>query len=279
MKKVLFVVVNLLALLLSACGQASSTEAVPTVVLEAGTSSQPVSQNQSSSGSSVTASAVVAPLQDVNLSFTSIGRVTAVDVEVGDQVKAGDVLVTLDTSVLEAKVKEAEANLAYAEIQLKYLLRNTGCRGEGCAPSYQHVEVAENDVAKAQALVDSAKAVLAAQTALTAPVAGTVVTVDIAPAETVSPGQVVVTIADLSHYRIETTDLSERDVNKVKIGQAATVFIEALGEEFTGEVVDIARYSSEIGGDVVYTVTIELNKQPSGLRWGMSADVTIDVGE
>ena len=279
MKKVLFVVVSLLALLLSACGQASSTEAVPTVVLDAGTSSQPVSQNQSSSGSSVTASAVVAPLQDVNLSFTSIGRVTAVDVEVGDQVKAGDVLVTLDTSVLEAKVKEAEANLAYAEIQLKYLLRNTGCRGEGCAPSYQHVEVAENDVAKAQALVDSAKAVLAAQTALTAPVAGTVVTVDIAPAETVSPGQVVVTIADLSHYRIETTDLSERDVNKVKIGQAATVFIEALGEEFTGEVVDIARYSSEIGGDVVYTVTIELNKQPSGLRWGMSADVTIDVGE
>ena len=279
MKKVLFVVVSLLALLLSACGQASSTEAVPTVVLEAGTSSQPVSQNQSSSGSSVTASAVVAPLQDVNLSFTSIGRVTAVDVEVGDQVKAGDVLVTLDTSVLEAKVKEAEANLAYAEIQLEYLLRNTGCRGEGCAPSYQHVEVAENDVAKAQALVDSAKAVLAAQTALTAPVAGTVVTVDIAPAETVSPGQVVVTIADLSHYRIETTDLSERDVNKVKIGQAATVFIEALGEEFTGEVVDIARYSSEIGGDVVYTVTIELNKQPSGLRWGMSADVTIDVGE
>lgn len=280
MKKYILIIPVILMVALSACSPASTTEVIPTVVLEGNTGANtPADSPSSSSGETISASAEVIPLSDANLSFTSIGRVTAVNVEVGDRVNVGDVLVTLDTSILEAKVKEAEANLAYAEIQLKYLLRNTGCRGEGCAPSYQHVEVAENDVAKAQALVDSAKAVLAAQSALTAPMAGTVVIVDIAPAETVSPGQVVITLADLSHYRIETTDLSERDVNKVKIGQAATVFIEALGEEFTGEVVDIARISSEIGGDVVYTVTIELDKQPAGLLWGMSADVEINVGE
>lgn len=270
MKNVFWIVLSILALTLSACGQAQDAEAVPTVVLESGEASQ-TNQSQTSSSNAVTAAAVVAPVTDANLSFTSIGRVTAVNVEVGDKVQAGDVLVTLDTSVLEARVREAEANLAAAQIQVKYLKR--------VGTSEQHLEVAENDVARAQAQVDSAKAVLNAQAALTAPITGVVVTVDIAPAETVAPGQVVVTLADLSNYRIETTDLSERDVPRVKIGQTATVFIEALNEEFTGKVVDIARISSEIGGDIVYTVTIELDEQPQGLLWGMSADVTIESGE
>ncbi|MCQ3938554.1 MAG: hypothetical protein DPW18_16120 [Chloroflexi bacterium] len=270
MKRTIWLIVTALAFILSACGQGSEPQAIPTVVLDGGGSNEPA-RPASSGGEIVTASAVVVPMQDANLSFTSVGRVTAVHVQAGDQVNAGDVLVELDTSILEAKVREAEANLAAAEIQVKYLKR--------VGTSEQHLEVAENDVARAQALLDSAKAVLAAQTHLTAPMAGTVVSVDIAPYETVSPGQVVVTVGDLSKYRIETTDLSERDVTKVRVGQTATVFIEALGEEFTGKVVDIARISSELGGDVVYTVTIELDQQPAGLLWGMSADVEISVGE
>lgn len=278
MKKVYWIVALLSMLVLSACGQAQEAEAVPTLVLEAGEAST-ANESQSSSGESVAASAVVVPLQDANLSFTSIGRVTAVNVQVGDEVQAGDVLVQLDTSILEARVREAEANLTYAEISLEYLIRNVGCKGVGCAPFQQQLDVANNDVAKAQALVDSANAVLAAQSALTAPFPGTVISVDIAPYETVTPGQIVMVLGDLSNYRIETTDLSERDVTRVQIGQAATVFIEALGADFTGRVVDIARISSELGGDVVYKVTIELDEQPAGLLWGMSADVNISVGE
>lgn len=266
-----------LALVLSACGQTNTAEVIPTVVLEEvstiTTNSEPASDD------TVSASAVVVPLQTARLSFTNIGRVISVNTEVGDRVNAGDVLVQLDTSILEARVREAEANLAYAEIQLKYLIRNAGCRGEGCGPSQQHIEVAENDVASAQALLDSAKAVLAAQSDLTAPFAGTVISVDIAPYETVTPGQVVMVLGDLTKYRIETTDLSERSVTRIKVGQTATVFIEALGEEFSGKVVDIDRISSELGGDVVYKVTIELDEQPAGLLWGMSADVDINVGE
>lgn len=192
---------------------------------------------------------------------------------------AGDVLVSLDTSVQEARVREAEANLAYAEINLEYLLRNVGCKGPGCTPFQQHIDVAENDVAKAQALLDSARAVLETQSHLTAPIPATVISVDIAPYEAVTPGQVVMVLADLSKFRIETTDLSERDVTRVQVGQSATVFIEALGEEFNGKVVDVDRISTELGGDVVYKVTIELDDQPSGLLWGMSADVDILVGE
>ena len=84
-------------------------------------------------------------------------------------------------------------------------------------------------------------------------------------------------MGDLSRYRIETTDLSERDVTRVQIGQPASIFIEALGEEFTGKVIDVDRISTTLGGDVVYKVTIELDDQPEGLLWGMSADVQIET--
>lgn len=276
MKKIYLIVLIMISLTLAACSSAPTQEVIPTVVLDDG--SLAPSNNSSSSDGSTSASAIVVPLHEASLSFTSVGRVTDVEVQVGDVVKAGDVLVKLDTSILEAKVKEAEANLAYAEIQLSYLIRVTGCRGEGCAPSQQHIEVAENDIAHAQALVDSAKAVLELQSNLTAPFDGVVVSVDISPAETVTPGQVVIVIGDLSSYRIETTDLSERDVPKVKVGQDVNVFIEALNQNLAGKVADISRISTTLGGDVVYKVTIDFDEQPAGLLWGMSADVEI-LGE
>jgi HlyD family secretion protein len=61
----------------------------------------------------------------------------------------------------------------------------------------------------------------------------------------------------------------------VKVGQPAAVTVEALGETFAGDVVKIDPRASKIGGDVVYKVTIALAEPPSGLRWGMSAKVTI----
>jgi hypothetical protein len=51
--------------------------------------------------------------------------------------------------------------------------------------------------------------------------------------------------------------------------------VEALGLEIAGRVVRIANQASKIGGDVVYTVIVELDEQPPDLRWGMSVDVGI----
>jgi hypothetical protein len=41
--------------------------------------------------------------------------------------------------------------------------------------------------------------------------------------------------------------------------------------------VDIAHVSETVGGDVVYKVTVELDEQPEGLRWGMSTEVKIET--
>ena len=268
MKKLYLLVTILVALLLSACSATATPTAIPTVSLDE--SSSPAN-TQSSDANAISASAVIVPVKETELAFSSVGRVTAVEVNVGDRVRAGQTLVKLDTTIQETRIKEAEANLLAAQVQYNYQKR--------LGLDEVHIESAEADVARMQALLDSAKAILDTQYILVAPFDGTIVSVDIAPAETVIPGQAVILLGDLSRYQIETTDLSERDVTRVQVGQSASIFIEALEEEFTGKVIDVDRISTTLGGDVVFKVTIELDDQPEGLLWGMSADVQIETAE
>lgn len=262
----IFIVV---VLLLAACTATSKQPtAIPTVSLDSNNTS---SSTQSNDSNSVAAKAQIVPVKNAELSFANVGRVKAVNVKVGDQVSAGQALVELDTTLLEAKVKEAEANLTAAQVQVDYLKR--------IGTDELHLETAQAQADQAQALLDSAKATLATQSTLVAPFNGTIASVDISPAETVVPGKVIVVIGDFSKLQVETKDLSERDIPRVQIGQPAKVFIEPLNQEFTGRVTNISRISSTLGGDVVFKVTIDLNEQPQGLLWGMSANVEIQTGQ
>ena len=122
MEKVFWIVCSVLTIILTACGQAATPSAIPTVSLDNNNGSSSTT-TQSGGGNSVSASAIIVPLHEARLSFTTVGRVTTVNVKVGDVVKAGDVLVQLDTAIQEARVSEAEANLLAAEIQVGYLKR------------------------------------------------------------------------------------------------------------------------------------------------------------
>jgi RND family efflux transporter MFP subunit len=265
MKKITLFAIITLVLTLTACGQNATPPAIPTVVLDSNSSGKPAK-----AAGSATASAEVVPIHKAQLSFPLTGVVKTVEVSAGNKVTAGQTLVTLDTTILEAQVKQAEANLAATETQLKYLVR--------IGTDQEHLDSANADIDRAQAALDSARATLAEAT-LTAPFDGTIASVNISPAETVVPGQIVITLGDLTHFQVETTDLSERDVPNVQVGQTAIVFIEALNQQFTGKVTDISRISSMVGGDVVYKVTIELDTQSQSLFWGMSADVEIPSGK
>jgi HlyD family secretion protein len=164
-----------------------------------------------------------------------------------------------------AQVDVAQAQAGQAKAQLDQLL---------AGPSAEAINVVEAQVQQAKAALEAAQVALD-QTTLRAPFAGTVAVLEVSVGETVLPGQTVLTLADLNHLQVETTDLSERDVDEVAVGQQATVYVEALGLEIAGRVVRIAHQASEIGGDVVYRVVVELDEQPPDLRWGMSVDVGI----
>ena len=110
-------------------------------------------------------------------------------------------------------------------------------------------------------------------TRLLAPFAGTVTTINIVAGEYVLPGQTLITMSDVTNLQVETTDLSERDVAKVSVGQNVTVYVEALGKEVNGHVIIISSVADTLGGDVVYKTAIALDEFPEGIRAGMSVTV------
>lgn len=171
-------------------------------------------------------------------------------------------------------IAEAEADLAFAQAQLLAAQRDVEILKDGPDP---------DDVAVAQARLDNANAQLAAAEAaledleLAAPFDGTIGALNIHTGEWVSPGQQVILLADLSHLRVETTDLNEIDVAQIEIGDKAIISFDALPDVVVeGTVTRIAPKDSE-GSGVNYPVLIELDEVPAGLRWGMTAFVDIEI--
>jgi multidrug resistance efflux pump len=171
----------------------------------------------------------------------------------------------------QRQLDEAKANLDLANATLtnarSYLAALTG----GNVPA----DATGTDLLKlkqARLAMQTAQANLDA-TRLVAPFSGQVASVSTSLGDYVSPGQVILIISDVNHMHVETTDLSERDVPKVKLGQVATVTIKALNQDVPGKVTAISPLADTLGGDVVFKVTILLDTLPSTVRSGMSVDV------
>jgi RND family efflux transporter MFP subunit len=230
-------------------------------------------------GSSVIASAVIQPARVAHLGFLSTALVKEINVKEGDVVQAGQILATLDTPELEFAVTAAEAALrsaqAYAELQ-RYGGSRKFRNGQFVyeAPPHEMIAKADMRVTLAQASLEAAQATFA-QSTLIAPFGGTVTSVPVLPGQLVQLDQIVLTIAALDQLQIETTDLAERDIAKIKVGQKAAIFIDALNAEFPATVTAIAPRAETVGGDVVFKVTLAFDEQPAGLLWGMTAEVTI----
>lgn len=117
------------------------------------------------------------------------------------------------------------------------------------------------------------------QTRLVAPISGVVARVDVIAGEYAAPGKVLIVLSSVDQLQVKTTDLSERDVTKVKVGDPAVILVDALGREFSGTVITISPLATILGGDVVYEVTLAFDEQPAGALAGMTADVRFGEGE
>ena len=230
----------------------------------------------------VIASAVVVPAQITHLGFLTSAIVKEVNVIEGDQVKQGQMLVVLNTPDLEYNViaaqeafRSAQANAELQNYKRVRVIRQNGKKSWDVAPPEVRQQ-ADAQAASAQARLDIAQATFA-QSTLIAPSDATVASVDILPGEYVNQNQTVITLASLDALQLETTDLSERDITKVKIGSPVIISIEALNDDFNGKVISISPIADTVGGDVVFKVTIAFDEQPKGILWGMTAEVTIET--
>jgi multidrug resistance efflux pump len=200
----------------------------------------------------------------------------------GDAQTVADLKKRVDTAAANLRdarnPKAQDISLAEAEVQLiQARIDDANRRYEKlqAGPDPDQLAAAEARLKTAQANLDSAKAALD-NTELRAPIAGTVADFKLKVGEQAAPGVPVATLAEFAQWVVKTNNLTEIEVVKIKVGQAAEVVLDALPEvTLRGTVQSIATVFVESRGDVTYTVTIALDSLDPRARWGMTAQVTL----
>ncbi len=223
------------------------------------------------------------PCRKVELAPAESGILTALLVHEGDRVTRGQLLATLDTDVLEAGLRIAEANCAArgdlqsaeAELQLRQA-RHTNLQAllSMDHASQEELQRAEADVALARAALLKAQEqhtlaelerqkveMLLERRKLYSPLEGAVIKTHREERETVSPATpTVITIAELNPLRVVftvPTALSER----VSAGQTVSLLLTESGTPCSGTVEVVAAVTDAASGTVRVKVLIE---NPSG---------------
>ncbi len=267
----------------------------------------------------VTASGNVRATRKVDISSDISARVTSLLVEEGDQVEAGQLLIQLDPTRLEAATSQSEANLAQARSGLARSRANLArARREAermralhdrdsLLVSIQDVENAEtdflvqqSDVEGAEHAVNQAQGALIeardnlAKTTIRAPMSGTVTRLNVEAGETVvvgtmnNPGSLILTVSDLSTMEV-VLEVDETDVPQISLGDSAKVELDAFPDlEFQGRVTEIGnsaiRSPSESAGSgatptIDFEVVVTLVDPPVELRPDLSATADLITEE
>jgi cobalt-zinc-cadmium efflux system membrane fusion protein len=243
-------------------------------------------------GETVVVTATIFPDQDrlVRVSPRIDGRILSAPAKLGDKVRAGQILATLDSVEVgetHAAWTQAQAELRIAEADFK---RAESLNAEEIIP--------RKDFLRAQADRDKAVAALRAASdrlrllggapgaagnsvsgfAVTAPFAGTVIEKKVTLGELATPSEPMFTVADLSRVWIQAA-LPEAALSKVRVGASAKVTVPAYpGQTFTGKVGHIGAMLDKDTRTVA--ARIEVPNADGRLKPEMFATATIEaVGE
>jgi len=261
----------------------------------------------------VAASGFIQPKRKVDISADISGRVTELNVEEGQWVNAGDVLLRIDPTSFEANVRRSNASVAQARAQAAQARANLTRaeseleRAELLAPQQlispaeleqartqvmvarAQMEAAEYGVAQAEAGLAEAMEQLR-KTTISAPMSGQVTRLNIEVGETAivgtmnNPGSLLLTIADLSEMEARVR-VGETDIPSIKLGDSASVRIDAFpGQVFSGKVTRIGnsavnaptgQSSTQAAQAIDFEVIVTLDKPPPDLRPDLTATADI----
>ncbi len=240
----------------------------------------------------VSATGEIQPVNTVNIGSQVSGTIDNIYVDYNSKVKKGDILLTIEPSVLEAQVREAEASLSSSKSKRNYakseyernkmLYASDFISRAEMEQSQTTYEQAEQDVVRMQSQYERAKTNLGYAT-ITSPVDGTVISRKVDVGQTVAASfqtpDLFEIAEDLSKMQIETS-VSEADIGMVKEGQRVTFTVDAYpNKTFEGRVHQIRLSPTTTSNVVVYTVVIEVDNSDLSLMPGMTAFVTIIVDE
>ncbi len=172
----------------------------------------------------------------------------------------------------DADVDASRAALTGAQANLRGARAGVTAAGKASAAAIADVDRAKAGLAAAQEGL--------AQLTLAAPFGGMVASLDARAGERAAPGVPLVRVADASGWRIETTDLDETTVARVAVDAPVAITFDGLpGVTVDGTVTSVALFGSTSQGDIVYRAVVTPATIPEGLRWNMTATVTVGAAE
>lgn len=254
----------------------------------------------------VEASGSIKPINTIAVGTQVSGTVQKIYVDYNSTVKKGDLLAELDPSLFQANVDQSKAKLTNAKATLARVQAMLNYK-ENNYKRYKHlyekhyvsrddVELAQANYLQAKAELDSAKADVKASSAalennltnlryskITSPVDGTIISRAVDEGQTVAASYNTPTLfevaKDLTKMQIETS-VSEADIGKIKVGQEATYTLDGYQDKkFYGEVTQVRLASTTTNNVVTYTVIISVDNTEGFIIPGMTANVSIKVGE
>lgn len=249
------------ALFLAACSPAGDPAPAPPATVET------AQAEPDGVGGGLAVSGTLERQREMNLAFRVGGVMTALAVDAGDPVSAGQVLARIDPSAVNARVTQSEADLERARRDLR---RDETLFAQGYV-SNQRLEDRRSAVKAAQAAYDAA-AFDGRWSRLVAPASGVVLERSAQVGEVVQPSQTVLRVADLSSPLVLRVPVADRDLRRIASGQPVTATIDALpGQVLSGRVVRIGQGADPRTGAIV--VEVELPGRPE-LRSGLTAKAT-----
>jgi macrolide-specific efflux system membrane fusion protein len=240
--------------------------------------------------STVTAGGTVQSASMANVSFTTPGTVTEINVKIGDTVTKDQVLAKISSAPAQEQLSAAQATLSSAQQSLTRVRASTS-DATTIAFAQAQVTSAQNSVNAAQRAVNG--------TTLTAPMDGTVIAVNgtvgnwsnggtVGDASTSgaakgsggsSSGTALIQIADLTKMQISAS-FPEVDAIRLNTNQSAMVTWAALSRaQAAGRVTTVSPAATTQNNLNSYAVIVGLDWMPDGIRIGQTVTVTVTVAQ
>ncbi len=237
------------------------------------------------------ATGAVEPINVIEVKSKASGQITRMPVETGSQVKAGDLLVQIDTRDVKnqydqsaADLRSAQASLEVAQSQKKRsddLYKARIITTQEFEAAQLALTQAQGAIVRATTNVDLAKQRLEDATVI-APVNGTVIDKPVSLGQviasatgSVSGGTTLLKMADLTKVRVRAL-VNETDIGNVRPGQSTRVTVDAYPERpFQGVVEKIEPQAVVQQSVTMFPVIVSLDNNEGLLKPGMNGEVSM----
>ncbi|MDP2060453.1 MAG: efflux RND transporter periplasmic adaptor subunit, partial [Flavobacteriaceae bacterium] len=231
----------------------------------------------------VTVSGKIESENSAEISTRMMGYINKIHVKTGQQIKEGQLLVSINNTDLQAKRAQAEAGV----LQATASYNNAKKDYDRFVNLFQQQSASQKELDDMTARFEMAKAGLESAKQIknevvaqfsyaniTAPFSGAITQTFVKDGDMATPGMPLISMEGMSKMQV-TAMVSEEDISNIKKGMNATVHIKSLNKEMTGKVSEVSQSAKNTGGQ--YLVKIILDEMDAEIRSGMFVNVQFHV--